>query len=481
MTYDERKLDRRLGALGNPGPAVPSLDGSVVRRLAEQRHLRRRLHLRIGAVVAAGVLVAAGVGTGIGLMSSSPNRTVVKPAHPGPSATSPTSPNTYKLATGAHATLLCSSSGLSLLSVTPSGDSSSELVETRDFVHFDNVTPRFSSSLALLDRWTSAACPSRRQLLVVASRGDGSLGWLISSSDGGLHWAADRRLWIGSGGLGSVAFPNDAIGFLVAGNPTESSGAVSLSRTTNGGSSWKTVPVPSSFLIASHFRVPSFANEKTGFVAETSLTIERSSTIRSKVMKTTDAGSSWTTAHVPVPGGKETMYERPRFFGRDGIVPAVVIEPTLTLKMLAPHHPAPHATARVVIEQTTDTGKSWKSWPAASLGVPVELGGPGDLYGTPSVSAANPSTVWVGGVGESDHVELRVTHDGGRSWSAPAAQGLPRVTRLADWQGGAGQPVTIQAVTARIALASLVLPRLLSPVTYLTLDGGAHWFPFSKG
>lgn len=315
--------------------------------------------------------------------------------------------------------MLCSSSGVSVLSVKPAGTRTSELVETRGFVHLANITPRYPPPLAGLDRFTSAACPSGRQLWVVASTGTLDQGWLVSSSDGGSHWTATRQLWSGSGGVGSVGFVNGANGFLVAGNPTESSSAVSLSRTTDGGSTWETVRVTFRFLAASQFRVPSFATATAGFTVETSLSSAAGSAVQSTVLTTTDAGSGWTPVKLPVPKGKEVLYEQPQFFGPDGIVPAVVVEPTLRLDPLSSS--APGGTGRVVLEHTADTGRSWKSWPAVPLTVPVELGEPGNgdpgtLYGAPSVSVANRSTVWVAGIGRSGQVDLRVARDGGARW-----------------------------------------------------------------
>lgn len=398
-----------------------------------------------------------------------------------PAAASPSSTPARSVIAG-RATLLCSSSSpeFALLSVTASGATSSELVETHDFVHFVDVTPEVAapppaSPAASLDLFENAACPSGQDLWVVASTDDTSEGWLLASTDGGRQWQANHQLWVGGGGHGSVAFPDDAHGFLFAGNIANNT--LVFSRTTDSGSTWTTVRIPFDLLVGSAGAVPSFVNTTRGFTVETSLSVVPGSVVKSRLMETTDAGSTWAATSTPVSRDQGTLYEQPRFFGRNGILPAVVVSPTLKVDGTS------HGSAHVVILKTTNAGRSWRAWPAAALVVPVELGrepyGPGVLAGAPSVSAASPSTVWIAGAGRNGRIHLRVTRDGGRSWTTPAAKGLPTVGRAAALPGGATQLVTVQAVTGRVALATLATPP--GPVTYLTTDGGARWTAFSTG
>lgn len=400
----------------------------------------------------------------------------------GGSTTPPTSGASLS-STGAQATLICQSSSplFALVAVTPSGSNASTLLTTRDFEHFTNVTPSSSSVPAELGRFLNGSCPTQNDFWVISSSLDGSKGWLLRTTDGGAQWQVSRQLWTGAGGSGSVAFAGVEHGVLTAGSAANNS--LTFAQTVDGGEKWSPVSLPSSLLVNFQREAPSLSDATTGFAAVSSLPPEPGSEIQSAVLASSDAGVTWTPASPPVRTAGERLYEQPRMFGARGIVPVVVVHPSLRLGL--PSAPRQQGTADAIIEETSNAGRSWKAWPLVSLAAPVQLGNAGSrgldtLPGVPSVAVGNLSTIWIAYARRDGRVKITTTRDGGRSWSTPPTESLPSVPRTSDLQSGSSQPVTIQAVNGRDALVTLEVNRSGLPVTYLTVDGGNRWTTFPR-
>ncbi len=379
---------------------------------------------------------------------------------------------------GEQATVICHSSSplFALVAVTPSGSHTAELLATKDFEHFQNVTPSGLALPAKGDQLLDGSCPTASDFWVVSASPGGGSGWLLQTTDGGAEWQVNRQLWTGSAGGGSVVFADVDHGMVVAG----AAGANSSTsvETADGGEKWSSVSLPFDLLVNFQLQAPSFANPTTAFTAVSSLPPEPGSEIQSTVMESSDAGATWTRSSPPVHTAGELLYTQPHFFGSRGILPVLVVKPSLRLG--APSAAGQQGSANVIIDATSNAGRSWKSLAPVSLAAPVQLGIPGTrgldtLQGSPSVAVGNPSTIWIAYARQDGRVTITATQNGGRSWLSVPTNGLPSVPRASDLQSGVSQPVSIQAVNGRVAFVSLATNPSGPPVTYLTVDGGIHW------
>lgn len=422
----------------------------------------------------------------------------------GPGSTTTTRPalvagSSGTATSGDQVTVLCSSdsSPFALLAVTrPSGAVALEL--TRGFRRFVDVTPgsgvvpspSFGPSVGA---FTAGACPTPTDFWVVAASTDHSVGWLLHSVNAGQSWTAARQAWAGPAGGASVAFSDARHGFIVSGDPAANGNAgPAFARTTDGGATWTNVAVPITTLDAlmggsELMGGMVFMTGTDGFAASLSPR-PPFSTVDSTLLTTSDAGSTWTTATLPVPAGPTatqpvpdgptTLFGTPRAFGGQAILPVIAIRPALSV-------PGPGQTERgvadVIVDQTSDGGSTWRSWPVVTLGAPVDMKSQtGSIpWGTPSVSPSDPSTVWIAYVMASGHIALRFTTDSGRSWSTPLGAGLPSAAPGGSSAGGSALPVSVQAVSASDAIVTVeTQPSPSSPadgVSYLTRDGGRQW------
>jgi hypothetical protein len=380
-----------------------------------------------------------------------------------------------------QATILCRapSQSLDLLSLNRGKTRPAELLATRDFQHFVDVTPRALPASVQLGRFVSGSCPNRSHIWVVGSTLDGAKGWLVRSSDGGVQWQVTRRLWTGSGGAGTVSFADVDHGFLTAGDP--GSNSVTSVKTADGGATWSPVSVSFGLLLNLLHSAPSFANARTAFETVSSLPAAPGSRIQSQVMMSADGGSTWVPASIPLRRVGEYLFEQPRFFGKMGIVPVVLVQPAL--EVTAGSGRDERGSVNVALARTSDGGTSWTWTRAVDLAAAVQLGSPGAtgadvLQGAPAVAVANPSTVWVAYADRNGRVKVVSTRDRGKTWASATANGLPVIPLKSDLASGRTRPVTIQAANEHVALISLAVNPSGAFVTYLTVDGGTRWVPF---
>ncbi len=423
---------------------------------------------------AVGVCILLAAGGLTGCSSNHPARS----AEP-PSTSSTTSParGTGGPPGGEQATVLCSSGTASFALLAVTGRlGAPELVVTDDFRHFATVTP--SPNLVAtpsFGMFTGGTCPTPTDLWVIAASPDHSAGWLLHSTNRGRSWVEARPAWTGSAGVASVAFSDVGHGFLVSGDPAANgNAALAFARTTDGGTTWTPVPLPVQTLddLAGGL---AFATGTDGFAVPS---LSPGSAVDSTLLTTSDAGSTWTAALQPAVAGPTALFSTPSCFGGQAILPIVVVHAALSSP---PPGQTERGTADVVVDQSSDGGASWRSWPTVALGATVSLQSGSRPLGTPSVSPSSPSTVWIAYATTAGRVSLRLTTDGGASWSTPPGHGLPTAVPPADPRSSVAQPVSIQAVSGGDAIVTVQADAGSSPVSYLTVDGGSHWSPITAG
>jgi hypothetical protein len=275
--------------------------------------------------------------------------------------------------------------------------------------------------------------------------------------------------------MASVSFINAADGWLKSGDIGD--GTLTLSATTDGGATWKTLLDEGTFNTDLGLAMPSFSDAEngTGVISAPGLVDspppKRSPELsldKNTVEATTDGGAAWIASAVPVAGHGVHFFNEPFFSGANGVLAITV----------TPHNTNSLGRAAVDFDTTTDGGKIWR--PASRLvsaAVPNVIPQGPDASGLPSVSEATTRSWWVLAVAPSGKISTYVTSDAGRHWVKPRDDSLPLVPLKADVFGGALLPASIQAVNSKIAIAMVWTNPESSPRTYITLDAGTKWSP----
>ncbi len=392
-------------------------------------------------------------------------------------ATTPTT--TPITATNTGVTLLWSSPQplfgvLEVLTSPRRGHPSVALLSTRDFVHFTNITPPGPPSEGgTIGGWSSASFPTPADGWVAEANADYSEGFLFHTTDGGITWQLTRPLWSGSAGTASVSFINAADGWLKAGDIGD--GTLTFSATTDGGATWKTLLEEGTFNTDLDLAMPSFsdAEDGTGVISSPGQVVSSPpkfppelSVDRNTVEATTDGGAAWFADAVPVAAHGVHFFNEPFFSGPNGVL-AVTVTPRNTRGI---------GRATVDFDTTTDGGKVWTSHSRlVSAAVPKVVPQGPDASGLPSVSEATTRSWWILAVAPSGKISTYVTSDAGRNWVKPSDASLPLVPLEADVFGGALPPASVQAVSSKIAIATVWTSPESTPSAYITLDGGSKW------
>lgn len=337
------------------------------------------------------------------------------------------------------------------------------LFTTTDFSHFRAVaTPVLPIENGAIGRaW--GAFPTESDGWLVTADGDGSAGYLWHTTDGAASWQLVRQVWLGEAGVGRVLFLNEQTGWLLSGNPAESSG-LALTATTDGGATWQTVE---SRVFAS--TPPDFSSPAEGFRVSTAVSPRPHSKLSAKTPVyvtshleiTTDGGRSWRREPLAVPTRGTVVVNLPVFFSRTGIEALVDID----------RDRAGRGPVTVMFDLSTDGGTVWHRSPSE---VPAGIGlvEPQRTLPRPSVSIATSRSWWVLSVGSSGRLVLERTADGGARWVRPTEIGLHAPP------GQGSVTADVRAVSASIAFAWVSRGSVTDG--YVTYDGGSKWERQSK-
>lgn len=385
---------------------------------------------------------------------------------------------------------------LQTTTLSRTGLASVQLLVTQDFKHFSAITPPGPPvEGGVIGGFASVSFPTREDGWVAESDSDHSAGFLFHTTDGGHSWELTQQLWSGTAGDASVLFADPEHGWLAAGDIADDT--ITFARTTDGGETWLPLLSGGRFFSELDLTVPVFANSQRGFDAVS--TVRFKNTFSSKCASTkegcilanapriedstleatVDGGASWSPISVPVVSAGVKLYLPPAFFATKGVLPLLVMK----------NRGSSSGRVTVDFDVTKDDGRNWASistLPTATFAKvgPPEGGGFGGLgamalAGAPSVGVVAPQDWWVLGVTPSGRATVYRTADAGKDWFRPQPRGLPIAPLGTDRRDGVLVPVSIQAVTAEIALATIATNSLFD-VTYLTSDGGAHWSPLTK-
>ncbi|GHO88780.1 WD40/YVTN/BNR-like repeat-containing protein [Dictyobacter formicarum] len=255
---------------------------------------------------------------------------------------------------------------------------------------------------------------------------------------GGDLWL-ESPLAISGQGVININFIDPLHGWLLLKNGASKpdSEPVAILSTTDGGNNWYQIDNASQSSSANLSALPA-NNEKTGISFKsttqgwvTGYTAEQNTPI---FYASTDAGYTWTVQPLTLPGKSAIRTFPPVFFGQnDGILPAQLVDNS-------------HA---VVIYNTHDGGKTWKSNPVAS-----------DI--TTTVSFINANQGWAVG-SNNNGGNIYNTNDGGKSWHRGTQLGGDVVTieSLQFVSAGNGWAIgTTKAGTIQL---------------YQSTDGGKSW------
>jgi photosystem II stability/assembly factor-like uncharacterized protein len=306
-----------------------------------------------------------------------------------------------------------------VVSATPVGGSAcSALYLSNDFVHWKKVTPRIDDPCSYY--WTDAWFDSPRDGWVLGRDGDGVSTVLFHTTDAGEHWNREPGGSTGSnGGNEVVAFANENLGWRQQ-FATGSNRPFVLELTTDGGVRWSGLP-PASCPLAPVV----FVSSTTGFQGGGAMAGQV--TFAPWLLETRDGGVTWQERRLALPSGLRgatAYYGTPEFFGAErGVLPVTLV--------LGPR-------TEIVFYRTTDGGTTWAIASIAAtnrLGSPIPgpstitLGTCGALAGSeflPQISIRSQATWWILEASRT-MAAVRVTSDGGHSWStspAPAAVGV---------------------------------------------------------
>jgi hypothetical protein len=387
---------------------------------------------------------------------------------------------------------------LQTTTLSRTGLASVQLLLTQDFTHFSAITPPGPPvEGGVIGGFASVSFPTPEDGWVVESDADHSAGFLFHTTDGGQGWELIRQLWSGSAGDASVFFADPEHGWLAAGDIADDT--ITFTRTTDGGETWLPLLSGGRFFSELDLTVPVFANSQRGFAAVSTVRFKNTFSPKcastkkgclladapriedSTVEATADGGASWSPISVPVASAGVKLYLPPAFFATMGVLPLLVMK----------NRGSTSGRVTVDFDVTTDDGRNWASISTLRTATFAKVGPPdGDGFGglgamafagAPSVGIAAPRDWWVLGATPSGRPTVYRTADAGKDWFSPQPRGLPIVPLAADRRDGVLDPVSIQAVTAEIAFATIATNLApLFEMTYLTSDGGVHWSPLSN-
>lgn len=294
----------------------------------------------------------------------------------------------------------------------------------------------------------------------------GSGVYLFETTDAGGQWRYMREIHAeANGAYGWVRFVSATVGWAGAGD-VGSNGPSTLLHTTDGGSTWKTLPgVPS----VGSSATPSFVTSTVGFLRGT--VGPGGST---GLLVTTNGGSTWNPLAVPVARGLSgTVFPAlPEMSGATGALPFLV-GPTPS-ELTAGEQP----TVTVGFDTTTDGGSTWVAGPSllatAVTGFSTVLSTVGWIAAGPAAAVATPSDWWVLSPNKTGRIAVRVTHDAGTIWTNELGRGLPTIHVPSVLDHQVNTPIVLQAITGQIAVV-VVQTSPSEWSTYVTTDGGSVW------
>ncbi len=215
-------------------------------------------------------------------------------------------------------------------------------------------------------------------------------GTLYRTSDGGITWSSNPVPF----GEALMQFQDGSSGRAMAERGAAAgSEAVELFQTSDGGATWVSVfhddPTQSGYSdslpLAGIKNGMTFLNASTGWVTGS---IPRNGEVYLYV--THDGGASWSQQGLPLPTGYDTyqyLPQAPVFFGKDGFLPLTIYRPD---------------TNDFILYTTHDGGTTWTGDPTNANGV--------IRPGLPAFADALHGWCWDGGT------NLYSTSDGARSW-----------------------------------------------------------------
>jgi photosystem II stability/assembly factor-like uncharacterized protein len=314
--------------------------------------------------------------------------------------------------------------GFGVVSIINADSPSGSLLEaTTDFVHWRNITPPVPPRDKYGDPYAFGAISFLNSLngwVVAGWPGSVAESVLFRTTNGGRSWRKESNSFDGEG-FGDVSpelvtFANARDGWRVV-ISIPGGGGGSFWVTNKGGATWRRIPI-------AHWRPPSvnlltFSSTKHGFAAQ-SLPPTGYNNLAiadySPLYETTDGGQTWQPRTLPMPPGftgAQTLYSLPTFL-KDGagILPVALFEGSSTF---------------MAFYGSSDGGTTWSMAAVASTSsIPTSSYAANETQQLPAVAVADLSTWWViGGVGPGSAPTVRVTDDGGHTWTTVVSSGLP--------------------------------------------------------
>jgi photosystem II stability/assembly factor-like uncharacterized protein len=270
--------------------------------------------------------------------------------------------------------------------------------------------------------------------------------YLYRTSDGGRSWQSLGKPASHScgGGPTFLSFVDDRHGWM---EPVSPNGPVGvLLQTTDGGRTWAQLasgPPGQVRPPALPCLAPiSFVSISTGWMGRCE---------GGGVFSTVDGGRRWSRVAIRIPGRSDARFDLPRFIGGAGVVAA-------TLGTRPPTESG--RTRAVVFSVSSDSGRTWTVRSARRI-----ASCPLDAYSTPfwPASIVDTRVWWI--VAGGSRPTVQVTIDGGQTWRAIAAQGLP------------SRSCSVLSVSARDANGAWLVARegRGSGALFRTIDGGRRW------
>jgi photosystem II stability/assembly factor-like uncharacterized protein len=361
--------------------------------------------------------------------------------------------------------------GVALVGVSPIGGGAqsaqpSTLWLSTDLVHWRDVTPPasrqpFEGNLYVMFDQASFLSPTTGW---VTTWNSWNLGVTIyRTADGGKSWTTAPA----GSGHGDHAGDADWIQLLTPAvafdeNIEATASNMSLSVTTNAGTSWRTVytgPPATATPTPSAYEAPMlFVSRLHGFAATAIPPAEGQ--IDQGFFKTTDGGVSWTVVTPPLAPSTTTC-------------PSDNLEMVECLFALPAFSDATHAVlatevvdgarATVGFDVTSDGGSSWQL--TTTVDVPIPLV-PADSYPKSYALVATPaSRAWWIVSADGGGVTTRISSDAGQHWS---------VADSLDVLGAPGQLEALDATHA-LLMTDVITSEGATGALYVTSDSGRSW------
>jgi photosystem II stability/assembly factor-like uncharacterized protein len=428
----------------------------------------------LAVVVAALAACGSGVREGAASESSVPppaqvSKSLAAPANswPNPAASD------YSIPPAVSATsvsLLDVEHGVALVAIAPTGSGTqsehpSTLWLSTDLTHWHDVTPppaRQRAGAGLYVNFDDASFVNPTTGWVTTWNSWNLGVTMYGTTDGGKSWTV-----VAHGAHGDHAGDAEWIQLLTPTvafdeNIAATAPHMSLSMTTDGGTSWRTVyarpPQDGSSPPTGPFELPMlFTSELRGFAATAIPPAEGQ--VNGGVFSTLDGGVTWTA--VTPPGARSTTCPADNL----GAVECMFGLPSFsdaTHAVLA-SEVVDGAIATVGFDFTTDGGSSWRL--TTTVGVPIPLVPAGSYPKTYALVATPSSRTWWIVSPDGSGTATRVTSDGGQHWS------------VIDNSDVIGAPLAVHAFDATHALlgTDITTSEGSTAAVYVTSDGGCSW------